>query len=45
MLLWGAPMSMREPRRWASTALTLLLVASIYVGLLAVGAAIAGLLI
>jgi hypothetical protein len=38
-------MSTIEPRRWASTAGTVVLVASVFVGLFAVGAAIAGLLV
>jgi hypothetical protein len=43
--LGGFPMSTREPGRWASTAGTVVLVASLFVGLFAVGAAIAGLLV
>ena len=38
-------MSTREPKSWASTAGTVVLIASVFVGLFAVGAAIAGLLI
>jgi len=38
-------MSTIEPRRWASAAITIVLVGSAFVGLFAVGAAIAGLLI
>jgi hypothetical protein len=38
-------MSTKEPRRQASTAGTVVLVAAFFIGLFAVGAAIAGLLI
>jgi len=41
----GAPMSTREAERWASTAGTVVLAASFFAGLFAVGAAIAGLLV
>jgi len=38
-------MSTIEPRRWASAAINIVLVGTAFVGLFAVGAAIAGLLI
>jgi len=38
-------MSTKEPGRWPSTAGTVVLVAAFFIGLFAVGAAIAGLLV